>query len=149
MSQPSIIACGADAPTPNVPVPKKKRLRHETIFSTKSTKTPAPMEEAAALAEDRFRLIQNLALSFQIPVAAMKEDPEWLEMRALATSTRQVEAGEEDALEKFFEKFPRPSKMPRSSSRSSPVPRGQCTRGPECRDYGHPAPCPEESCAGW
>jgi hypothetical protein len=44
-------------------------------------------------------------------------------MRALAT--RQVEAGEEDALEKFFEKFPRPSKMPRSSSRSSPVPRGQ------------------------
>ena len=29
----------------------------------------------------------------------MKEDPDWLEMRALAT--RQVEAGEEDALEKF------------------------------------------------
>jgi hypothetical protein len=37
----------------------------------------------------------------------------WLEMRALAT--RQVDAGKKDALEKFFEKFPRPSKMPRSS----------------------------------
>jgi len=51
----------------------------------------------------------------------IKEDPDWLELQALAT--RQVEAGEEDALEKFFEKFPRPSKMPRSFSRSSPAPR--------------------------
>jgi hypothetical protein len=33
------------------------------------------MEEAAALAEDRFRLIQNLALSFQIPVAATPVSP--------------------------------------------------------------------------
>ena len=41
----------------------------------------------------------------------MKEDPDWLEMRALAT--RQVEAGEEDALEKFFEKNPRPWKKPK------------------------------------
>jgi hypothetical protein len=41
----------------------------------------------------------------------IKEDPDYLEAQALAT--RQVEAGEEDALEKFFEKNPRPWKKPK------------------------------------
>ena len=101
------------------------RLREGTgkppRFGNRGGKTNPTVQWFCMRAEAQKRGPEALKEFHRLNPKPMKEDPDWLEMRALAT--RQVEAGEEDALEKFFEKFPRPSKMPRSSSRSSPAPR--------------------------
>ena len=91
------------------------RLREETgkppRFGTRGGKTNpnVPWFSMRAAAEKKGP--QALKEFHRLNPKPMKEDPDWLEMRALAT--RQVEAGEEDALEKFFEKNPRPWKKPK------------------------------------
>ncbi len=101
------------------------RLREGTgkppRFGNRGGKTNPTVQWFGKKADAKNKGPEALKEFYRLNPKPIKEDPDWLELQALAT--RQVEAGEEDALEKFFEKFPRLSKMPRSSSRSSPAPR--------------------------